>query len=158
MICTVSCSSSLQVCNDTQEASQLWCIPPNTPTICGVFQVDCSNDNIFFRWNSPTTCISRFWAFNSHDQTYLTYTCSIPTTWYTCVYIYIYIPELLLKRTKDFCTLNSRSGERRSCMLSLLSRFRIMNPWPGEDTLGERRRHPYFFSYSDKPSTAQPVW
>lgn len=73
---------------------------------------------------------------------------SIPTTWYS---LYI-IPELLLKRTKDFCTLNSRSGERRSCMLSLLSRFRIMNPWPGEDTLGERRRHPHFFSHSDKLS------
>ena len=25
--------------------------------------VDCSNDNIFFRWNFPATCISRFWAF-----------------------------------------------------------------------------------------------
>jgi len=147
MICTVSCS--LQVCNDTQEASQLWCIPPNTRTTCGMFQVDCSND-IFFWWNSLATCISRFWAFNSNYQNFS----SIPTTWYS-VYI---IPELLLKRTKDFCTLNSRSGERRSCMLSLLSRFRIMNPWPGEDTLGERRRQPHFFSHSDKPSTAQPVW
>ena len=149
MICTVSCSSSLQVCNDTQEALQLWCIPRK------------HTDNMWWIVAMTTSFsgeISLLYMYqqvlSTHDQTYmyLTYTCSIPTTWY----IYI-IPELLLKRTKDFCTLNSRSGERRSCMLSLLSRFRIMNPWPGEDTLGERRRHPHFFSHSDKLSTAQPV-
>ena len=150
MICTVSCSSSLQVCNDTQEALQLWCIPrKHTDNMWWIVAMTTSF--------SGEISLLRVSAGFEHSWSNLHVSYIYLLNSYHMVYIYI-IPELLLKRTKDFCTLNSRSGERRSCMLSLLSRFRIMNPWPGEDTLGERRRHPHFFSHSDKLSTAQPVW
>ena len=65
-------------------------------------------------------------------------------TAYTCIYIHM-VPAFLLKSTKVLSTLNCRSGERRSCRLSLLSRFRIMNPWLGEDTLGDREEREYMY-------------